>query len=48
MIRGVITTKHILLHPITLISAWGIKGYMKMLIKCMDHSSHCFTDFFLL
>ncbi len=48
MLKGFIKTRHILLHPITLISAWGVKKYIKMIFKCLDHSKHCFTDFFLL
>lgn len=48
MMRGIITTRHILFHPVTLISAWGFRSYIKMLVKCMDHSKHCFADFFLL
>ena len=48
MVHGFIKTRHILLHPIVLISAWGIGGYVKMLLACLDHSKHCFTDFFLL
>jgi hypothetical protein len=48
MLKGFIRTRHVFLHPITLISAWGVKGYLKMIIKCLDHSKHCFTDFFLL
>ena len=48
MIKGVITARHIIMHPVTLISAWGLKGYIRMLIKCLDRSNHCFTDFFLL
>lgn len=48
MMKGVITTRHILFHPITLISNWGIRGYLNMLLKCMDNSSHYFSDFFML
>lgn len=48
MIKGFIKTRHILLHPITLIHAWGVKKYIKMIFKCLDNHSHCFTDFFML
>ncbi len=48
MMRGVITTRHILFHPITLISSWGFKGYIRMLAKCLDNSSHYFAEFFML
>jgi hypothetical protein len=48
MLKGFIKTRHLLLHPITMIHTWGIRKYFKMLIKCLDHSSHCFTDFFML
>ena len=48
MIKGFITTRHIFLHPITLISTWGLRGYLKMILKCMDNSSHYFSDFFML
>ena len=48
MMRGFIQTRHVLLHPITLISAWGVKRYLRILVKCFDHSNHCFTDFFCL
>ncbi len=48
MLKGFITTRHVILHPITLISAWGFRKYIKMVFKCLDHSSHCFTDFLML
>ena len=46
MMLGIVTTKHILLHPLMLISQMGVWGYMRLLGKCMDHSPHCFIDFF--
>ena len=48
MLMGFITTRHVIFHPITLISAWGVRRYIKMLVKCMDHTKHCFTDFLIL
>jgi hypothetical protein len=48
MMMGVITTRHVILHPVTLIQAWGFKGYLRLIMRCLDQSHHCFTDFFLL
>lgn len=45
MIRGTITARHIILHPVTLIGAFGILRYLRMLVNCMSSSPHCFTDF---
>lgn len=45
MVRGIITAKHIILHPITIISNWGIKVYIRMLASCLSSGNHCFTDF---
>ena len=47
MIKGTITARHIVLHPLTLISCLGFFGYFKLLVKCADSSKHCFTDFLL-
>lgn len=48
MIRGIITTKHIVFHPITLINALGFFGYLRLLVKCFCSKSYCFMDFFLI
>jgi hypothetical protein len=45
MMLGIITTKHILFHPVTLIAQLGLFGYLRLLTRCMDGSPHCFTDF---
>lgn len=44
MVQGIITTKHILTHPITLIVAVGLIGYLSMLKRCLDGRPHCFID----
>lgn len=44
MIRGSITTKDILLHPVTVISLFGLISYAKLLIKCFSYHSHCFIE----
>jgi hypothetical protein len=48
MIRGFITARHIILHPVTLIACLGLSGYAKLLIKCMDSRIHGFTDFLMM
>ncbi len=45
MVRGVITTRHIILHPVTIIGTWGFWRYLRMLAACITSKSHCFTDF---
>lgn len=48
MIRGIITARHIIAHPIVLISVFGVIGYLRLLTRCVDAAHHCFMDFFLL
>lgn len=43
MITGVITTRHILAHPIALIGAIGLMGYAGILLKCLDRQPHRFV-----
>lgn len=47
MIRGFIKTKHILTHPLMLMQTFGFVGYLRLLVKCVDSSKHCFMDFIL-
>lgn len=47
MIRGTITARHIMFHPITLIACLGFGGYIRLIVKCLDSSNHCFTDFLM-
>lgn len=47
MIHGTIRARHILSHPIMLIGAFGIVGYLRLLARCLDSSRHGFTDFLL-
>ncbi len=47
MIGGIITARHILLHPFTIISIFGVAGYVRLIGKCMDGKPHCFADFLL-
>lgn len=44
MVHGVITAKHILAHPITLVTAIGLAGYLNVLLKCLDRKPHCFLE----
>lgn len=47
MIRGAITTKDIFLHPITLISALGLIGYLNIIFKSFHSKQYCFADLIL-
>ena len=47
MIRGTITARHIISHPLTLIACFGFVGYVRLLANCMSPANHCFTDFLL-
>ena len=44
MVSGFITTKHILRHPVTLIKAVGVRGYIHMIRSCLDKKPHCFLE----
>lgn len=44
MIQGFITTKHVLIHPVTMIAVMGLAGYFAILFKCLDGRSHCFLE----
>lgn len=45
MIQGTITVRHILAHPIMLISLFGVMGYVKLLMRCCDSTPDSFTAF---
>lgn len=45
MTRGLITTRHVLLHPVTLIAGFGLLRYLRMVFMSLDRSQHCFIDF---
>ena len=44
MIKGLIKTRHILLHPLTLIGALGLMSYLRLLAKSVSTKSRFFTD----
>lgn len=44
MILGTITARHVILHPITMISMLGFFGFVRMLAKCVDSRPSCFMD----
>jgi len=44
MVRGIITTKHILAHPLAMIGAVGLIGYLNILVKCLDNKPHTFVE----
>jgi len=47
MIKGTITARHIIFHPVTLISCFGLAGYFRLLAGCLDSANHCFMDFLM-
>ncbi len=47
MIRGAITARHIISHPLMLIACLGFLGYVRLLARCLDSTPRCFTDFIL-
>lgn len=44
MILGSIKTKDILFHPITVISAFGLICYLKLLLKSISNERHFFLE----
>lgn len=44
MVMGVITTKHIILHPVTFICAFGFIRYLYFLRKSLDLKRHHFIN----
>jgi len=44
MVRGVITTRDLLLHPVSSIEAFGFRKYFHLLIKCCDRKKRCLID----
>jgi len=45
MTRGIITTRHILLHPVMLISSFGFMRYLHMVAMSLSFTHHCFLDY---
>lgn len=45
MIRGLITTRHVLFHPITLIGIFGLLNYFHIIHDCFDSRIHCFAEY---
>ena len=45
MITGVIKTRDILLHPVSVISISGLVGFFRILRKAISHQSYHFIDF---
>ncbi len=43
MIRGMIRVRHVLTHPMTLIGAFGIAGYLRLIARCIARHD-CFAD----
>lgn len=44
MVQGVITTKDLILHPISSIEAFGVKKYLRLLVKCFNKKRLCLID----
>lgn len=44
MVRGVITTRDLLFHPISSIEAFGFMKYVGLLWKCIDRRKRCLID----
>lgn len=47
MISGYITSKHVFMHPIMVMSIVGFGAYFRILICSMDSRAHCFADFLM-
>lgn len=45
MTQGLITTRHVLLHPITLICGFGLLQYLHMVVMSLERTPHCFIDY---
>lgn len=44
MINGLIKGRDILLHPICMISLFGIRAYFSIVSKCVSMDDHCFIE----
>lgn len=44
MVKGAITTRHILIHPILITHLFGFKKYLRLIVKCLSHNDHCFIE----
>jgi len=44
MVVGVITAKDLLLHPISSVEAFGMRKYVRLLIRCLDGKKCFFVD----
>lgn len=44
MIVGVITTRDVLMHPISVVSIQGIRGFLRLLWHAMSKKQYTFTD----
>jgi len=44
MVMGVITAKDMLLHPISMVLAFGVAEYVRFLITCIKTRQCCFID----
>ncbi len=44
MVMGVITNKDLLLHPISMVMAFGVLKYVRFLITCLETRQCRFID----
>ena len=44
MVRGVITTRDLIRHPVVSIEAFGIRKYILLLVRCLDKKKQCLID----
>lgn len=44
MVRGVITTKDLMLHPVSTIEAFGFRKYLYLLVNCITRKPMCLID----
>lgn len=44
MFVGVIKTKDVLLHPLTIISMKGFRGFLKMLVRALSPKKYSFIS----
>lgn len=47
MVAGIITTRHIITHPVILIGMFGFLGYVRVLLKSLESKPYRFIDFVL-
>ena len=45
MLVGVIKTRDILRHPISVLSIQGVRGFFRLILRSFGRTPHCFLDF---